>query len=177
MALDFLEEKKEKKVAWKSSSRFLLLVLGLPMIIIILGATALTVYGASFRGEVLPGVFIGGAPLSGLNRDEVVAFLSDMNDKLANEGLRFSYQVNGRQETMVIYPEVVGDSALPDVVEMDVEKEVDNLIGKDRNLFSWGASALLSGLRETKYKLRTVRVDEARLLEKIKNRVAIYSRN
>ncbi|MBI4427103.1 MAG: VanW family protein [Candidatus Magasanikbacteria bacterium] len=174
MSLDFLEEKKEKKALWKAPTRFLLLVFGLPMVIIILGATALAVYGASFRGEVLPGVFIGDAPLAGLNRGEVVAFLSDMNDKLANEGLRFSYQVDGRQETAVIYPEVVDDSVLPDAVEMNVEKEADNLIGKDRNLLSWGVSALLSGWGETKYKLRTVRVDETRLLEKIKNKISIY---
>ncbi|MBI4992699.1 MAG: VanW family protein [Candidatus Magasanikbacteria bacterium] len=48
------------------------------------------------------------------------------------------------------------------------------MIGKDRNLLSWGVSALLSGLRETRYKLETVRVDEARLLEKIKNKISIY---
>ena len=151
MSLEFLEEKTEKKPIEKSKRRFLLLVLGLPVIIIILGASALAVYGASFRGEVLPGVYIGDAPLAGLDRNEVVAFLSDMNDKMANEGLWFSYEVDGRQETTVIYPEVVGDSALPDVIEMEVEKEADYLIGKDRNLLSWGVSALLSGLRETRY--------------------------
>jgi len=174
MSLDFLEEKTEKKPIEKSKRRFLLLVLGLPVIIIILGASALAVYGASFRGEVLPGVYIGDAPLAGLDRNEVVAFLSDMNDKMANEGLWFSYEVDGRQETTVIYPEVVGDSALPDVIEMEVEKEADYLIGKDRNLLSWGVSALLSGLRETRYELKTVRVDEARLLEKIKNKISVY---
>ncbi|MBI4992698.1 MAG: hypothetical protein HZC26_00985 [Candidatus Magasanikbacteria bacterium] len=47
MSLDFLEEKTKKKAVGKSPSRFLLLVLGLPMILIILGATALAVYGAN----------------------------------------------------------------------------------------------------------------------------------
>lgn len=176
--LDNLKEETEKAVAALAPSprRWRGIKLLAIFIIIISFAVvgALSVYGAFFRDKVLPGVYIGDVPLAGLNRDELAVFLSDMNDKLANEGLRFRYSVDGREDTLVVYPELGSDNTLIELVEFNVEKEVARLIGDDHNIFSFGVLALLSNFKKMDYKLETVSVNKERLLDRIKNKLAVY---
>lgn len=172
-------ESLEKKPVWKApiapffGRKFFLLPL-LLLMLVILGLSGMALYGASFRGRVLPETYIGDAPIGGLDRAGTVSFLSDMSDKLTSEGLRFSYEIDGERKELVVYPEVAGDSALIELAEIDIEKEADYLLGKDQNLLSLGWSAFLSRFGRINYELRTVVINKDRLVERLKDKLSVY---
>lgn len=169
-------ENLEKKSVWKAQypQRWFLLIVAFVVGIIAILSGALAIYGVSFRGRVLPETYIGDAPLGGLDRVGITSFLSDMSDKLADEGLRFSYKIDGGRKELVVYSEIAGDSTLIEFIEIDIEKEADYLLGKDQNLLSLGWSAILSKFGRVNYELRTASVDKERLVARLKNKLSVY---
>ncbi len=133
-------------------------------------------YGFSYKYRVLPGISIGSVPIGGMEESEIKVFLDSMSDKLINDGIKFSYEINGSSEQLVIYPMVgTGDNSI-ELAYLDVDKEVDRLMGLGKRGGILGLSLMSLKLRiyPTSIYLQNVIIDEDRLLAEIKNNLDQY---
>ncbi len=136
--------------------------------IALLATGSLFAVSLSYQNRVLPGVHIGKFPVGGMTRDEAARFLSDMNDTLMNDDMRFSFDANGTPESLAFSPVVVVDGNSFELVTVDIEKEVDRLMAyrKGGLLRTWKDRPTLS--------LVSVTVDENRMKEFLEEKVAPY---
>ncbi|MBU0596592.1 hypothetical protein KKA94_00325, partial [Patescibacteria group bacterium] len=63
------------------------------VVIVFIGVffTGLVVYAHSYRDRILPGLYVGSIPVGGMDREEVVSFLEEMNNKLSEQGITISF--------------------------------------------------------------------------------------
>ena len=53
--------------------------------------TGIFVYAHNYKEKVLPGVYLGGVHIGGMDKNELSAYLKNMNNKLLNEGIHFNF--------------------------------------------------------------------------------------
>ncbi len=150
-------------------------VLVVVLVLLALGGVTFA-YGYSYKDRVLPGVKVGTLPIGGMEKAELRGFLESMNDKLVNEGLRFDYEINEKQDTLVMYPVVVNEDDSLELVMIDIDGELDYLLGYGRvdSFVFQGLGVLRSRLQTDSVSLQTVVVDEERLLSTLKSSLAEY---
>lgn len=129
-----------------------------------------------YHDKVLPGVYVGTVPVGGLSQTALRSYLETMNDKMMNEGLQFTYEVDGETKTMVLYPMVVSGEEVVELVRTDVETGVENIMrfGKSGRWWRVGLEAIKSRLTPRSVSLAGVSVDIQRLLGVLAEKLAVY---
>lgn len=158
------EKKKHLHTAW--------IVFILSVVVVGIGAVGVVAYTNSYAHRVLPSVRIGEIPVGGMTREELMAFLEEMNDKLVNEGIPLVVDTQGRREKnpqFTLYPVFASGSNSVELVSVDVAKEVDHLLayGKDGGIWARAARTIQSRLTKPQLTLTEVTVDHGRIREAI----------
>ncbi|MFH1947112.1 MAG: VanW family protein [Candidatus Magasanikbacteria bacterium] len=165
-------KKRNAFVNW----RFFWILLLISIVLLGIFFVSIISYGYSFKDKVLPGLSIGNVPIGGMNEPELKLFLDNMSDKLINEGLKFSYDINGTDDQLVIYPMAgTGDNAV-ELAYIDVEKEVERLMkwGKKGGIVGLSLVVLKLRVEPSNLYLQNVNIDEDRLLEEIDNKLSKF---
>jgi len=152
--------------------------LSLIVVIVIVGIllVGFIAYAKSYDERVLPGLNIAEVPIGGMDQVELRDYLEKMEDKLVNEGLRFTYEIDGGEETLIIYPVLVSESNSIELIQLDIEAELEKLLGynKSGNILSRGWQAVSTRLTKPHLVLENIFVDEARILETLQNKLSAY---
>ena len=130
--------------------------------------TGLIAYANSYPNKVLPGLSLGGVPVGGMTDVELKEYLQQMNDKLVQDGLHFSIETpEGKDTNFVMYPVVVTETNSVELLTIDIDKEVDRLVGygKQGNLFSRAGAVLQSRLHEPQFRLIYIHAEDQRIEE------------
>ncbi len=145
-------------------------VVGVFFLVVILLFSGFSVYAYTFKNKVFPNVYLGEIGIGGLTAGDLKGFLQKMDNKLVNEGLHFNYEVNGKKKSFTIYPVITTQGDSVDLVSLDIEKEVPLLLNykKSNDFFSQTLNLLSLLFNKEQVKLQTVKVDEVRLVEAIK---------
>jgi len=149
---------------WAGKLFFILIILSLALV------GSVYAYVHSYTGKVLPNIVIGSAPIGGMDKEALRSFLNKMNDKLANDGLTFIYEIGGEQKKLIIYPLAEVDKGSVDLVRLDTEAEVVRLLnyGKDGNFLTNAGKILSLQLSPEPLALKNIVVDGEQLTVKLK---------
>ena len=125
----------------------------------------LYVFGWKYDRRVFPGITIGSVPVGKMEKGALKIFLELMTDKLVNDGLQLKYQTSEGEKTLTIYPVIVADSNVIELVRLDSELAADNLVrfGKTDFRILNGWLAMRSWFFPQGVSLSGVSVDTARL--------------
>lgn len=147
------------------------------MVAIGMSLTGLIAYANSYPNKVLPGLSLGAVPIGGMTREELKSYLQQMNDKLVQDGLHFSIETpSGKNTTFVMYPLVVTETNSVELMMIDVDAEVDRLVGygKEGHVFTRANAIIRSRLQEPRFMLAYVTAQEVRIEETLKDHLAQY---
>ena len=79
------------------------------------------VYARTYSDRVLPGVYLGDIHVGGMERQELTEYLQNMQTKLMDEGIHFTFQVDGHTKDFTISPQKVSEDAAVDLINFDIE--------------------------------------------------------
>lgn len=164
-----LEEKIEEIIhdhkPGKKAPRFFFIVIGISVgVLLTAGAVAAHHIDTSYKNRVFPGIHIGDINIGGMPREELEKFLTDMNDKLSNEGLHFT--ITGQEEKkFTLFPVNATENSTEELMHIDVDKEAAYIVnlGKKGTFFSRLFTYARSSWGEPHLKLRFITVDEKAL--------------
>lgn len=170
LIVEKLLQKKEKKGLKISVAVISVLFL------FFLGGGALAYLGADYKEKVLPGVQLGALPIGGMTKSEVKEFISDMYDKLGNEGISFKIitRSNGTKDVKIL-PFSKNTQKTP-LVKVDADAESERLVkyGKAGNIFRAGLVVVQGRMINKHLRLNSVYVDENGVIEEIKKQIGSY---
>lgn len=131
----------------------------------------LIAYANTYPDTVLPGISIGSVPVGGMNKEELKRFLQDMNDKLVNDGFHFIVHTPNKTEEFVIYPVIVTETASYELMVIDVDAEVERIIGygKRGNVFARAVATLNTRVRKPSFHLEHIRAADDKILETLRD--------
>lgn len=163
----------KKRFVTVPSWRFFWLLFILFIVVFGIFFVSLVSYGYSFKDRVLPGLNIGQVPIGGMEKNQLKLFLDNMNDKLINDGLSFSYNINGKEENLIIYPLAGAVDGGSELAYIDVEKEVERLInwGKESGMVKLSLVVIRLKIKPVVIYIKNVMVDEDRLLDSLKSAI------
>jgi vancomycin resistance protein YoaR len=158
--------------SWEKTSLFLNIIVG-SLIIVLAG---LFLFGRAYKNKVLPGISLSGVYIGGMEREELVSFLRAMNEKLSNSGVRITLDRGDLKEQFIIYPTIVSDENIVELIKIDAEKETDNFLSfnKKNNFLSDGLSAVFSFVSRPNLSLKNIYFDEEKFIEEAKNKFSKY---
>lgn len=124
-------------------------------------------YASTFENRVFPGVHVADIAIGGMDRDELRAFLYNMNDKLINEGFHFSIAHEQGVHDLVIYPLTAAESGSAEIMTIDIDSNIDDLMnyGKQSHVFRSAIAALMSRVDQPNFSVGHITINEQALLE------------
>lgn len=131
--------------------------------------TAIFVYAHNYKDKVLPGVYLGGVHIGGMDRVTLTSYVQDMNSKLLNDGLHFSFPLEEETKNFVIHPSILSGEDARDLIQVNIDDEVNNLINyrKNNNLLSDTVSAILVRISKPDLSLVHVKLDKNAVFDQI----------
>lgn len=147
---------------------------GSVLVFVVMGG--LYVYGYSYRDRVLPGVSIGSIPVAGMSESELTGFLQNMLNKLIDDQLRFVFENEDKISEFSLYPVIVTDGAVFDLVQIDIPTEVNSVLayGKGKNSLTTALAAVKSIVTTPQLSLQSVKIDQERITEELKEYISQY---
>ncbi|HAO52040.1 TPA: hypothetical protein DCQ85_01060 [Candidatus Magasanikbacteria bacterium] len=138
--------------------------------------TGIFVYAHNYKEKVLPGVYLGGVHIGGMDKNELSAYLKNMNNKLLNEGIHFNFALENETKNFILYPSVFSEDSTRDLIDVNIEEETDYLISyrKDNNLLSDTFSAIWVRLSKPELSLENIKLDKQGVFEQIHNYLEGY---
>jgi vancomycin resistance protein YoaR len=164
MKIPFVTKENGELKLW-SVAWIVVLVLG---VLLGIGVTAVTAFGKSFDNKVLPGIHVGDIPIGGMTETELGDFLENMNGKLVSDGIEITNPETN--ESIVLYPPVVSESDIIELMAIDTELEVNRLMWfrKRGNAFMRGVSALITRATDPSIQLEHVQINKDEILEEVR---------
>ncbi|MFA7314992.1 MAG: VanW family protein [Candidatus Magasanikbacteria bacterium] len=138
--------------------------------------TSVFVYAYNYQDKVLPGVYLGGVYIGGMDKTTLSGYLQDMNSKLLNEGIHFSFSLDDEKKDFVLYPTIIGGEDVRDLIQLNINDEVDSLIAyrKNNNLLSDTVTAILVMMSKPDISLSYVKLDKNGIFDQIHNYLLGY---
>ena len=132
----------------KKSHHRVWIVLAISLIALLsAGGVALAYLDSSYQDRVYPGIEVGKINIGGMHQDELEKFLGEMNDKLASEGIHFTFKSETGERKYTLYPVIVSETSTQELMKIDEHKEAARLIkiGKEgtfpQRLWSYARSS------------------------------------
>ena len=169
--MDFLQKEPTPSVSLQKAWGWV--VFGLVFVgILVVGTIA---YAKTYQNKVLPGVYLGEIYVGGMDRSDLQEFLHNMDDKLSKQGLDFSFEDGEKHEQFTIYPSIVANENIVDIVSIDIQLEVDRLLGygKTGNIFKRAWQTGTSRVWRPHLKVQNIEIDEETLLTSIQDKVFV----
>ena len=134
------------------------------------------VYAHNYKDKVLPGVYLGGVHIGGMDQSSLASYLQNMNNKLLDDGIHFSFVLDGNDKDFVIFPTVSGEDISRELVRVDIEKEVKSILNyrKNNNILADAVSAILVRVSKPDIGLEKVEIDKEAIFEEIKENLRDY---
>ncbi|MBU0596848.1 VanW family protein, partial [Patescibacteria group bacterium] len=90
------------------------------------------------------GLYVGSIPVGGMDREEVVSFLEEMNNKLSEQGITISFDTGEETKSIIVDPIQVldVDGATIELIRIDVESASDWLLDYNKQ-GGWFSQSLL----------------------------------
>ncbi len=111
-------------------------VVSLIVVILVAGiGSGLFVYAESFRGRILPGVFVGTVPVGGLDAATAKRRLASRLTAMSDTGIQVSLEGAPTQSTFTIDPTITTDEAKIDLLTVDLDQTVAHLLQYGRSRF------------------------------------------
>lgn len=166
------EHAKTIKFSWHR----VLITVGVVVFLVGILVAGTLVYAKQYENRVLPGVYVGEINVGGMEYGELVEYLQTMQTKLGDEGIHFSFGLNGDSKDFIIYPTVTNEESARDLIVIDPEKEADYLLSyrKDGNIITRAMSLLWVKLTGSEVKLHAVSFDKEGILEQIESYLKEY---
>lgn len=173
--LEELEHTVDPKKTRKIPKSFFIITTASVVILCIAGVLGAAHIDESYKERVFPGIHIGELNVGGMQRQELEKFLTDMNDKLSNEGLHFTLTGAGEDKKFTIFPVTQTETSDTDIMHIDVQKEANYIVslGKKGTFFTRIFTYAKSSWLEPHLKLRFIAVDESSLMNALKQNVQI----
>jgi len=94
-------------------------------------------YRQVYKNKIYPGVFVGSYPLGGMTADEAKEFIENFNNRIAKEGLDFTYISTSSADSDLRQNTVSADDSSVDLVRIDSEKVVALAMSQGRPQSLW----------------------------------------
>ena len=142
------------------------------------GSYALSVYGKANKDVVLPGVYVGDIAVGSMTQPMLVKFFQEMNEKLANEGIELTFNINEKKEKVIVYPTVIGNDEYINLVAIDPQKAAEQLIHykKSPNNFLLGIVAIESWVTKPHVSIHDVIIDQNKFSEVISEKLKPFEK-
>lgn len=160
-----------------NNQKIITITIGVFAFLIISLSIGLMVYAKDYKDKVLPGVYIGGTPLGGMDKGEVEGFLQNMNNKLSSQGVLVEYQKNDSEHTFTLNPIVVvgenGGNTI-DLVSINIEKNAEKIVnyGKGKNVFDLTLATIDGLLSKKNIELKSIDINSDRVKEILKENIS-----
>jgi len=148
----------------KKSYRRVLIILTVTVVALLgAGGVGLAYIDSSYSDRVYPGIYVGKISVSGMHQKELETFLGNMNEKLATEGIHFTFQNDTGERKYTLFPVVVSESTTQELMNIDEHKEAERLIriGKEGYLPGRIMSYARGFWSQRQAPLKNIFVDEA----------------
>ncbi|MBT3538789.1 VanW family protein [Candidatus Parcubacteria bacterium] len=134
------------------------------------------VYARTYTDRVLPGVYLGDIHIGGMETTELTDYLQNMQTKLVDEGIHFTFKVNGHQKDFIVNPQFMSEDTLIELIDFDVTKEVENILTyrKNNNIFADTFSALWVRVSKPHVHLSYIEFDKEGVFEEIEIELEDY---
>ncbi|MFA7245475.1 MAG: VanW family protein [Candidatus Magasanikbacteria bacterium] len=171
---NFFKKENEKLVNFSWKRVWLIITIFVVMVGVFFVASF--VYVDSYKEKVLPGVYLGGIHIGGMDKENLTTYIQSMNTKLLNKGILFNFSFEGEEKKFTVYPSVLAKEETRDLIDLDIQKEVDSLIyyRKNDNFLSDIFSAVLVRIQKPTLNLETVKIDKNELFIQIQNFLKDY---
>ncbi len=169
--MNFLKSENIKKTLHKVWIPIVLVFVFVGVILV-----GMVAYAKTYENRVLPGVYIGDISIGGMERSELAEYLHSMTEKLSNNGLHFYFDNEGKKEEFIIYPTIVTDDNIIDVVSIDIDKEVERLLAyqKQGNILARAWRTGLSRITASHLKLENITLDKKRVFASLEEQVTPF---
>jgi len=146
------------------------------VVIIMIFLTSTFVYAHNYKDKVLPGVYLGGVHIGGMDKTTLSSYLKDMDSKLLNEGIHFSFSLENENKDFVLHPSILSGDDARDLIQINVDDEVNYLLAyrKNNNLLSDTVSAILVRISKPNLSLEHVILDKSGIFDQIHSYLAGY---
>lgn len=128
--LPFKEEKHRR-------FRTVLKIFGIVFAACLLIAGSAFAYAEYYKNKVYPGVFVGQYPIGGMTEGGLRDFIENFNNRIAKEGLDFSYTDNNNEPNQMKMNVVSADDSSVELVRIDTDNAVDEAMAQGRTGSFW----------------------------------------
>lgn len=152
------EEGAIKNVSWRRI--WIVVIVFVSIVSIFLVGTL--VYAQNYKDKVLPGVYLGGVHIGGMDKVALTSYLQDMNNKLLDTGIHFKFTLDGKNHEFVVSPTVIREDGAQDLIRFDIGKETDAILNfrKNQNIFADAVSAILVRIAKPDINLQKVSINK-----------------
>jgi len=166
------EENTIKNISWKRI--WIVVIVFVTIVSIFLVGTL--VYAQNYKDSVLPGVYLGGVHIGGMDKVALSVYLQDMNNKLLDSGIHFKFTLDGEVHEFVVSPMVIKEDGVQDLIRFDIEKETESILNfrKNNNIFADAVSSILVRIAKPDINLQRVSINKDVIFEQVKNNLKDY---
>ncbi len=134
------------------------------------------VYAHSYEDKVLPGVYLGDIHIGGMEASDLKEYIQSMHDKLSDQGVEFRFVKESGPETFIVYPSIVNEEFVKEIISVDIDEEVKYLLSyrKNGNVFADIFSALWVRMASPHIGLHAVKLDKDAMLEEVYRELEDY---
>src|SRR3989344_8030088 len=118
--MNFFSDGHTKLVAF-SWRRILVIIIFVAFFTILLAGTF--AYTHNYKDKVLPGVYLGGVNIGGMDKVSLSSYLKNMNSKLLNEGIHFSFSLENENKDFILNPTVLSGDNARDLIQLNIDDE------------------------------------------------------
>jgi vancomycin resistance protein YoaR len=172
MFKEVLKDIKKKNFSWKR----IIICLTIFLFSVFFIFLALFFYTHSFDEKVFPGIYLGDIHIGAMDRGELTDYIQKMENKLSDQGIKLSFDIEGKEEKLFLYPNLSTEDFVENLIEIDIRSEVDYFLsyGKTDNIFTNIFSLFSIRLSKPKMSLQTVDLQKQKLFIKIEELVKDY---
>ncbi|PIY93503.1 MAG: hypothetical protein COY69_01375, partial [Candidatus Magasanikbacteria bacterium CG_4_10_14_0_8_um_filter_32_14] len=165
--MNFFSDGHTKLVAFSWRRILVIVIIFVVSFSILLAGTF--AYTHNYKDKVLPGVYLGGVHIGGMDKTTLSSYLKNMNSKLLNEGIHFSFLLENENKDFILNPTVLSGDNARDLIQLNIDDEVNNLIAyrKNNNFLSDAVSAILVRVNKPNLSLSNVKLDKSEIFEQI----------
>jgi len=93
-----------------------------------------------------------------MGREELTDFIQKMDTKLSDEGIEFYFDINGVEEKIILYPNIITENFVENIININVREEVDYFLSfrKSDNIFSNITATIFTRFSKPRLSLQNV---------------------
>lgn len=119
---------KEKR-SWRKT---FLIIFGIVFVVAVLFFSFALAYAQFYKNRIYPGIYIGKYHIGGMTTTELKEFIENFNNRIAKEGLVFSYYKDGKLDHLKLSVMSADDSSV-ELIKLDSDKAAQDALAAGRS--------------------------------------------